>query len=154
MWLHYVMWCDVMLCYVIAQLRRGAADLPAGRPGELPVAHELPGVGGNHVYIYIYIYIYTYTHTIYIYIYMYIHTYVYIYMWKCVVIHVEREREGEGHTLLVFGAHELPGVGKLNLSCDVIVVIHFSPQVIVFEWTHIKQQSPDWKTAQNHHITW
>ena len=47
-----------------------------------------------------------------------------------------------------------PTVGKLNLSCDVIVVNHFSPQVIVFEWAHIKQQSPDWTTVKHHHTTW
>ena len=45
-------------------------------------------------------------------------------------------------------------VGKLNLSCDVTVVNHLSHRVIVFEWAHIKQQSPDWEAAQNHHITW
>ena len=45
-------------------------------------------------------------------------------------------------------------VGKPNLSRDVIVVNDLSHQVIWFEWAHIKKQSPDWKTAQNHHITW
>ena len=43
---------------------------------------------------------------------------------------------------LVFSVFFHPGntwIGKLNLSCDVIVVNHFSLQVIVFEWVHIKQ---------------
>ena len=44
-------------------------------------------------------------------------------------------------------------IGKLKLSCDVIVVSHFSHQVIVFERTHIKQQSPDRRTVKHHHIT-
>ena len=44
-------------------------------------------------------------------------------------------------------------IGELNLSCDVIVVSHLSHQAIVFEGMHIKQQSPDWKTAKHHHIT-
>ena len=39
-------------------------------------------------------------------------------------------------------------IGKLNLSCDVIVVNHLSHQVIVFEWARVKQQSPDWKTVK------
>ena len=43
--------------------------------------------------------------------------------------------------------------GKLDLSCGVIVVNHFSHQVIVFDWAHIKQQTPDWETTQNHRIT-
>ena len=44
-------------------------------------------------------------------------------------------------------------IGKLNLSCDVIVVNNLSHQVIVSERTYIKKQSPDWTTARNHHIT-
>ena len=43
--------------------------------------------------------------------------------------------------------------GKLNLSCDVLVVDHLSDEVIVFESAHrIIKQSPDWEAAQSHHI--
>ena len=39
-------------------------------------------------------------------------------------------------------------IGKLNMLSDVIVVNHFSHQVIVFERAHTNKESPDWKTAQ------
>ena len=41
-----------------------------------------------------------------------------------------------------------------KVSCDLTVVNHLSHRVLVFEGAHIKQQSPDWQTVQNHHITW
>ena len=45
-------------------------------------------------------------------------------------------------------------IGKLKLSCDVIVVNKFPHQVIVFERTYIEKQSPDRRTAQksSHHM--
>ena len=45
-------------------------------------------------------------------------------------------------------------VGKLNLSCDVIVISHSSHQVVAFERAYIKQQSPDWTADKSHHIPW
>ena len=43
----------------------------------------------------------------------------------------------------ILGLWILSTFGKLKLSCDVIVVNHFSHPGIVFEWAQIKQQSPD-----------
>ena len=44
------------------------------------------------------------------------------------------------------------GLIGLNISRELIVVNHCSHRVIVFEWTHIKQLSPDWETAKGHKI--
>ena len=45
-------------------------------------------------------------------------------------------------------------IGKLNLLCDVIVVNHFSHQVIVFEWEHMKQTITWLENSQqsSHHM--
>ena len=78
--------------------------------------------------------------------YMYVSIYLSIYLYTCVCVYV-------CVYIYIYICIHICMYMHTDISCDVIAVDHFSHQVIVFERTHIKQQSPDWKTANNHRIT-